>query len=315
MVKILVTGGCGFVGSELVKKLSKQKGTRVTVFDRKIKNPIYGVKYLKGDITHSDDVRRAFWGQDCVYHLAAIIEEDCPKKLLFDINVGGTITVLEACRKEKTKKLIYVSTAGVMEETKEKANEKTLYGPKTNYERSKTFAEKTVLEYYKRFKLPVVIIRPALIYGPNDYWNLILKKAKKLFPVLGSGKNKLHMLYIKNFLPALISARTRGKEGEIYVIADEKVQTYEEMYRIIRKHLKIEKEPIHVPVWSAKLLALLYRIFGKKSIVSREHIDRLIKNRFYNISKAKRHLDYKPRYDFNKGIKETIKYFRKVGTL
>ncbi len=308
MAEILVTGGTGFVGRELVKELAGKKRNKVTVFDRKTGPKIPGVSYLKGDITSSDSVGRAVMGKDCVYHLAAVIDESCPKEVMFDVNVGGTVSVLEACRKEKIKRLVYVSTAGVMAETMNRADEKTPYGPMTNYEKSKALAEKTVLEYHKRFKLPVVVIRPALLYGPNEYWSVIIKEARNLFPVIGKGENKWHMLYIKNLVPALASAATRGKDGAVYLIADEDVHTYEEMYGILREELGIDKEPAHIPVWFAKLIALLYRLLGKKSIVSRYHIDRLIKNKWYSISKARRHLKYNPRYNFNKGIRETIKY-------
>lgn len=315
MVNILVIGGTGFVGKELVEALAKQKRLKVTVFDRTIKNRVSGVSYLKGDVTDSDVVRRAVRGQDYVYHLAAIIDETVPKKLMFDVNLGGTVSVTEACRKEEVKRLIYVSTAGVMAETNGRADEKTPYGPRTNYERSKTLAEKTILEYYKRYKLPVIIIRSALLYGPNAYWNVILKEAQKLFPVIGSGKNKWHMLYIKNLIPVLMNARTRGKPGNIYVIADQEAYSYEDMYRVIREELEIKKEPAHIPVWFAKFIAFLYRIGGKKSIVNKDHIERLIKNKWYDISKAKKHLKYNPKYNFNKGIRETIKYFRHEGLL
>ncbi|MCK4634672.1 MAG: NAD-dependent epimerase/dehydratase family protein [Candidatus Aenigmarchaeota archaeon] len=315
MVNILVTGGGGFIGRELVKALAKQRRNKITVFERNINNRIPGVEYIRGDITISEDVKRAVKGKDYVYHLAAIIDETCPKKIIFDINVGGTISVLEACRKEKVKKLIYLSTAGVITETMNQADEKTSYGPRTNYERSKALAEKTAIEYYKRHRFPVVIIRPALLYGPNAYWNVILREAQKVFPLIGSGKNKWHMLYIKNLIPVLVNVKTRGKDGNVYIIADDEVYTYEEMYCIIREKLDIKRKPVHIPVWFAKFIALLYMIAGKKSIVNKDHIDRLIKNKWYNISKAKRQLKYSPKYNFNKGIRETIKYFRDEGLL
>ena len=123
------------------------------------------------------------------------------------------------------------------------------------------------------------------------------------------------LLYIKNLIPLLAKARTKGKDGEVYVIADDEVLTYEEMYRIMREELGVEKEPRHIPVWFAKLLARAYGLTGKKTIVTKEHIERLVKNKYYSISKAKRHLNYKPKYDFRKGIRETIRYFRDEGNV
>ena len=314
-MNILVTGGTGFVGRELVKFLIKSKRNNVTVFDRKVSDTLPGAKYIKGDITNLEEVKKAVKGQDYVYHLAAILDESVPKKVMFDVNVGGTISVLEACRNEGIKRLVYLSTAGVMKETEGPADEKTPYGPKTNYEKSKAMAEKTVLEYCTRHDFPAIVIRPALLYGPNNYWRQILKAAEKCFPIIGTGKNKWHNLYIKNLIPLLAKARTKGKDGEVYVIADDEVLTYEEMYRIMREELGVEKEPRHIPVWTAKVIALIYKVSGKKTIVTKEHIERLVKNKYYSISKAKRHLNYKPKYDFRKGIRETIRYFRDEGNV
>jgi len=206
--------------------------------------------------------------------------------------------------------LIYLSTTGVMGETKRKSDERKHYNPKTNYEKSKALAENLVREYYKRYKIPAIIIRSALVYGPNNYWLKIMKKAKKSFPILGSGKNKIHFIYIKNLISALIKARTRGRDGEIYLVADENPTDYKDFYKILREELGVEKEPPNIPIFIGKTIAFLYRLFGKKSLITKEHIDRLTRNRWYNIKKAKKELDYNPKYEMRKGLKETIKYFK-----
>lgn len=314
MVKILVTGGTGFVGTELVKSLVRNRNIRVTVLDRVVKNRIPGVRYLTGDITMSEHVRRAVKGQDYVYHLAAVLDESCPKRTMYDVNVGGTVCVLEACRLEKVKRLVYLSTDGVMAEQKGMSDESAPYGPKTRYQKSKAFAERTVLEYHKRYGIPVIVIRAALIYGPNRYSLGILRKAAKSFPLIGSGKNRWHMLYIKNLIPLLVNGRTKGKDG-VYLVADAEALTYGEAYEIMREGLGAAKEPGHMPVFLAKLFALFYSLTGKKSIVSAQHIDRLVKNKCYDISKARRYLNYRPAYGFKSGIRETIKYFRDEGLL
>jgi len=308
VAKILVTGGTGFIGNELVKKLSKRH--KVTVFDRTIKHVIKGVKYIRGDITDIQQVRKAVKGNDYIYHLAAVLDETLPKKTLFDINLGGTLSILEACKEEKIKRLIYLSTVGVMGNTEKQVDENYPYNPETNYEKSKAMAERAVLEYYKRYKLPVVIIRSALVYGPNQYTLKILQKARDVFPIIGSGQNKFHLIYINNLIIALLKSMKNGNDGNVYIVADNDVHTYEEYYKIIREELNIDEEPRHIPIWFANLIALFYKIFGKKSIISKEHISRLTRNRWYKITKAKRYLKYKPKYELRNGIKATIKYFK-----
>lgn len=313
MAKVLVIGGGGFVGKHLVEALNTWHD--VTVADKKIKEKIRGVSYLKCDITKLREVKKLLKKYKYVYHLAALLDESLPRKKLYDVNVGGTVNILEACKKSKIKRLVYISTAGVMGDVEKKSNEKSKYNPETNYEKSKALAEVLVKEYYKRYEIPVVIIRSALVYGPNNYWLKILKKAQKPFPVLGSGENKVHFVYIKNLIKALIKARTKGKDGEIYLIADKKPVTYNDFYKIVREELGVEKEPAHIPVIIGNLIAFFYKLFGKKSLISKEHIKRLTRNRWYDIKKAKKDLGYKAKYDLRKGIKETIKYFKKQDAL
>ena len=288
-----------------------KKNHDIIVADKKIKERIKGVKYVECDITKPEEVKELIKDDYYIYHLAAIIDETIPKKKMFDVNVDGTLNILQACKEKKINRLVYLSTTGVMGETEEKSDENSPYDPETNYEKSKALAENHVREYYKRYKIPVIIIRSALVYGPNNYWLKIVKKAQKSFPILGSGQNKIHFIYVKNLMKALLKARTKGKDGEIYLVADENPTTYEEFYKILREELGVEKEPSKIPIFIAKMIAFFYKIFGKKSIVSKEHIERLTRNRNYDIKKARKELTYKPKYNLRKGIKETIKYFKK----
>lgn len=310
MAEVLVIGGSGFVGKHLVKSLKRWHD--VTVADREIKEgeKIKGVKYVKCDITKPEEVKKTIEGYKYIYHLAALLDESLPRKKLYEVNVEGSVNILEACKNSDIERLVYMSTAGVLGDVEKKSNEKSKYNPETNYEKSKALAEVLVKEYYKRYEIPAIIIRSALVYGPNDYWLKILKKAQKPFPVLGSGENKIHFVYIKNLIKALIKARTKGKDGEIYLIADKKPLTYNKFYEIIREELGVEKEPSHVPIIIGNLIAFFYKLFGKKSLITKEHIKRLTRNRCYEIKKAKKDLGYKAKYDLREGIKKTIKYFK-----
>jgi len=132
-MKILVTGGSGFLGKRLVQSLAKH---RVTVFSRNRHEDLpERVDFAQGDVRDAAALEKAIKGVDVVYHLAICLNETDPE--MYDINTKGTKNVIDACRKHKVKQLIYMSSSGVLGETKIPAKERFDYNPKTRYEKSK----------------------------------------------------------------------------------------------------------------------------------------------------------------------------------
>lgn len=311
-MKILVTGGTGFIGSRLVKRLKrKNKVKEVTVLSTSKKGEKGKVKFVKGDISNPY-IFNKINPVDVVFHLASIIDEEVPIKKMRKVNVKGTDNVLNFCKKKNVNQLVHVSTVGVYGKIKNPpANEDTSYNPQTNYEQTKCEAEKLVLEYKNKSDTNLTIFRPTMVYGPNSYWLEILKKAKKKFPLIGNGNNHFHTLYVKNLVEALLLALKNKKSyGKIYNVADEKVHTYKESYKIMCEELGVEFPDKEIPIWLAKSLAWGFeikgKITGKSPLITKTHIERLIRERYFDISKIKKELNYKPKWDFRKGIRETI---------
>lgn len=313
-MNILVTGGTGFIGSQLVEKLvERDKVDKIFILSRnKNKTQSKKIQSIKGDVSKKKTFKNFDSSIDIIYHLAAIIDESVPLETMRMINVKGTRNVLNFCR-EKDSKLIYTSTVGVYGEPKNPpADEKTPYNPRTNYEKTKCEAEKVVKKYMEKYGLKPVVLRPSLVYGTNSYWLQILKKANKGFPLIGKGNNHFHLLYIENLTQALLLSLEKG-DGKIFNVADNKVYTYKESYEIICDELNVKSEG-SIPVWLAKTYALLTEFKAKikkqKPIIRREYIDRLIRERWYEIEKIKKELGYNPNWDFRSGIREVIKKFK-----
>jgi nucleoside-diphosphate-sugar epimerase len=289
-MKILMTGATGFIGKHLLSKLKND------------------VIIYKGSIMKKDDMEKYF-PVDIVYHLAAVLDES--HTLLWHINVDGTRNVAELCKKYNAK-MIYLSSSGVLGETIEPAKENAPYNPETRYEESKAEAEKIIINSGINY----TIIRAPVIIGPNEIWLKIFQRIGKM-PVIGSGENKFHLAYIDDVIDLLIFVREKkAADKQIYHIATVDVPTYLDVYRMIRKELRINSEEKHIKIYLAYAMSFLdslyCRLTGKKQDVffMKSSIRRIVRNRILSTEKLKE-IGFKPKYDSKKALKDTINYFRK----
>ena len=305
-MKILVTGGSGFLGMRLVERLVS-KGHDVTVFFRHDSPEIKkaGTKQIIGDVSDHDALSGALSRIDIVYHLAANLDESDPS--MEQDNRKSTENVIDCCREKKIKRLIFTSSIGVLGNTDAPVTEDMPYNPTTRYEKSKMDCEKLI----KESGIPYTIARITIIYGPNRFWGQIFKAAKKGYPVIGSGSNFWHLVYVDDAADALCLMLNEKAKNQIYHLADDDPHTYRETYKVICEVLHLPEPNKHVPEFVVKAVALLHetkcRITGKRPNVTkmRSSIDRLIRNRIVSIEKAKKEINYKPKYDLRKGMEKT----------
>jgi len=310
-MKILVTGGTGFLGKYLVKKILRNK---VTIFSRKSGKKFRGVKFVSGDITSIGNLEKAF-PADVVVHLAATLDEYEPD--LFKINVGGTKNVVELCKKYNVKQLIHMSSTAAIGETRF-ATENSQRNPKSRYEKSKRDAEDVVTNS----GLNYTIIRAPVIMGPSDVWLGILKLAKKKFPVIGKGNNCFHVAYVDDVAAIIVKSIGNKKAyGQVFHVATNDSPTYKEFYNMLCKSLGIEMTKKHIPVPLAKMASILHettsKIRGKrpKFILARSNINRLVRDRKVSTKRAKSVLGFTPKYNTKRAIEETVNYFKKSGLI
>src|SRR5215210_176504 len=255
-MRVLVTGGTGFTGTALVKRLIDE-GHAVVALDYKEGLQCdalraHGAEVVIGSVTDKDAVERSMRGVEFVFHLAAAFRElNVPNSFYDDVNVGGTRVVLESARRHGVRKFIYCSTCGVHGNVDHPpANEDAPIKPADYYQRTKYEAEPLVLA--ESGPMETVILRPAAIYGPGDperFFMIFKRVAKGTFPMFGSGRTLYHPLYIDNLVDAFLLCMPPGVgRGREYLIADQKYYPIEDIVRAVGRALDIPVRIPHYPI-------------------------------------------------------------------
>jgi nucleoside-diphosphate-sugar epimerase len=321
--KVLVTGGTGLIGSFLVEKLVKNNDVKCLILknsETKFLDDL-GVKIAYGDITDISSLNHAIKDVDVVFHLAAAFKKDLPKNptddVYYNVNVKGTKNVLELCKQNEVERVIHFSASGVYgHSSNTPINENSPYRPSNPYEKSKCEGEKIALKY-NELGLPITIIQPTIVYGPRETVAFLrLFKAIKngTFRIIGSGENKLHLVYVKNLVDGIILAsKKKIAIGQRYLIGDERAYAVSEIVETIASELGVKIPKMKIPYLFAKVGAVPFEIAGKimrtRPPISRYTVDFLAKNRVYDISKARKELGYKSKISLKEGIERTVKWY------
>lgn len=321
--RILVTGGTGFTGSHLVRRLLS-RGHEVIVVDNQpgafhdeLKD--LGAKITIGSVTDRDLMFELTKGCDVVQHLAAAFRLiNVPKTLYWDVNVNGTRHLLDAAVEHGVKRFVYCSTCGVHGNVANPpAPETAPIAPADYYQYTKWEGERVAHEYMQK-GLAVSILRPAAIYGPGDpeRWVMLFRRtATGRFLMFGDGKATYHPLYIDNLVDAFeLAAEKPEAIGQTYLIADEHYYSLNDLVNAIAQVLNINVNIIHLPFWPLWTVALGCEIvcapFRITPPIFRRRVDWFRQNRAFDISKAKRELGYTPKVDLHTGLAQTAQWYR-----
>jgi nucleoside-diphosphate-sugar epimerase len=327
-MKVLVTGGTGFTGKALVRRLLDM-GHEVVALDykeglktRELRE--WGAEVVLGSVTDEEVVRRAMAGVEVVHHLAAAFREmNVPDSYYRDVNVGGTRNVLQAALDQGVRKLVYCSTCGVHGNIDHPpGGEDAPIQPADYYQRTKYEAEPIVREFHQR-GLPAAILRPAAIYGPGDperFLMIFRRVARGTFPMFGNGKTYYHPLYVDNLVDAFVQVMADGVgDGEAYLIADEEYLEIEDLVRRVGRALGVAVKVPHYPVWpvvaAGHVCEKVCRPFGITPPIFPRRVDWYRQNRAFKIDKAKRDLGYVPKVGIDEGLRRTAEWYRQEGYL
>ncbi|MFP4369964.1 MAG: dTDP-glucose 4,6-dehydratase [Candidatus Kapaibacterium sp.] len=310
MEKILVTGGCGFIGSNFIKKLISHEGFMIVNLDAltyagnpenlsDIENSA-NYKFIRGSISDRKLIDSIFseYEFDGIVNFAA--ESHVDRSILdstpfLETNINGTLVLLEAARKYKSKKYLQVSTDEVYGSlgAKGKFTEITPLQPNSPYSASKASADLLVRSFNKTYGLPAIITRCSNNYGPYQFPEkliplmIINALENKPLPVYGDGRNVRDWIHVADHCDALQTVYTKGKPGEVYNIGG-----------------NCEKENIEI-------VKSILNILGKPESLIEYVKDRPGHDRRYAIdcTKIESGLGWKPAMPFREGLEQTINWY------
>lgn len=327
-MKILVTGGTGFIGSYFIPILINMGyEIRLLVRDKIKAENLFGDKceYFVGDVVDKESIEGCCEGIDIVFHLVAKSGNELPNKENFDIyrkiNVEGTKNIISQC--DNIKKFIYVSSTAAMGIVKDNPiNENSPCDPYLPYQVTKYEAEE-LIKYKCQNGFPGIIVRPTKVYGINEanYSYLTLAKLVKkgIYFKIGKKVNYTSNVYVTDFVNALVNLITRGQIGETYIITSNEsigfIKTGEIIADVLGKNIKIIKVPEKFMIFSANIEEKFMLLLKKKPIVTKRNIEMTINDRVYDISKAKEELEYNPKVSMEEGIRKVITWYLEKGLL
>lgn len=317
MERVLVTGATGFVGAHLVRALVAD-GLAVRALGRdfsRFGNLIAaGAEPVRADLRDRDAIIAACQGVHSVFHVGALSAPWGRPADFRAINVGGTASVLEGCRRHGVWRLIYVSSPSVVFDGRDGENlaENAPYPRRfaSVYSQTKKQGEDLV----NASRVPFVIVRPKAVFGPGDRALLprvVAAARRNRLPRIGDGRNRVDLCYVANVVQALQLAKNADKAlGNTYTITNGEHVVLWDVIDDVLARLGVVFRPRRVSPRAAFALAALMegaaRLTGREPLLTRYAVAILARTQTYDISAARRDLGYAPRVSVAEGIARTL---------
>ena len=312
-MKILIIGGSGFVGSELLSEISSENCYNLD----KNPSPFFNERTKTGNIQKKEEIVIDKQTNAVVLLAAEHRDDVSPISLYYDVNVTGTKNVLDKMDKLGVKHLIFTSSVAIYGLDKNNPNEKHKEDPFNHYGKSKWEAEQVIKEWYDKdpSSKSITIIRPTVIFGEKNrgnVYNLLRQIASGKFLMIGKGQNKKSMAYVGNVVAFIKHRLELVEEGyHVFNYVDKPDLTMTSLLCVIEKSLNKKIPSIRVPVWLGFLggygFDFLAFITRKKLAISSVRVKKFVATTQFDASKV-HSSGFKAPYTLEEGLDRTLNY-------
>ena len=319
----LVIGGSGFIGANFANFLTKQ-GIDFWIYDiKKSKYHPRNTRSILGDIRDEKKISNSMKDCDVVFHLATVPPGlKISENEIYDIDVNGTKNVLNAAVKNGVKRVIFTSSAshvyGAVKKEDCPIREDHKLRPINEYGRNKVLAERLCNEISQETNLETIILRLSMVVGPYNCDPILLENAKSILQnkkviILGKGDGKGQSMHVQDVNTALLASVEKLKmtnKNEIFNISGEETYTINEWINLFKQVSDSKSKNMHVPLSFAKIMAsIAWKL--NKTMVHPSYLDLMAQDQYFDISKAKKMLKWKPENSMEDALRSTIKYLKK----
>jgi nucleoside-diphosphate-sugar epimerase len=318
-----VTGGTGFIGGPLVRRLLAE-GVTVRVLARPSSRAkeleAIGAQVVSGDLGDGERIKKAVEGVDVVFHIAAKVNPPGTKAEFFETNAGGTERILQAALDRGARKVVYLSSISVygLIGKGERIDETTGFDAapelRDYYAASKIAADQFAVSFAKKTGFPVVIFRPGLIYGPGRPLPLGLLgfAVGKTNVVFGQPNHRVPLSYTENLLDAMqLLARLKAASLRQYIIVDDDELTLGQYHAVLGEIQK--KHTMYFPAWPlragvpvAEALVRMLPLERSAGAVLRQ-VRRAMQDRWYVTKRLREESGWEPRVTLVEAVKATLR--------
>ncbi len=323
-MKVLVTGGTGFLGEHLVEELLALGDYEIKAFARSISPTLkkLGVEQVSGSISEGPELEAALEGCEGVFHLAGIVSRDPEDtQRMMRTHVDGTRRVIEAASRQGVRRVVVASTSGTIAVSANEAihDEESGYATEVvagwPYYCSKIYQEKLAFQLAEELDIEVVVVNPSLLLGPGDRrlssTSDVLKFLRKQIPVVPRGG--MNFVDARDAAKATAAAMTKGRAGQRYLLGGPN-WTFQEFLGRLSRAADVPPPRLRLPskwqTWGAGLLEEVYRSAGKEPPMDKASAEMSQHYWWIDSSKAERELDFECR-DPGLTLVETVSYLRR----